>query len=715
MMLQVIQNVGNGKLELARVPDPSVRPGYVLIANEFSLISAGTERMVVELSRKSLLAKARERPDLVRKMWKKLLTEGVMNTASQVREKLDEPISLGYSSTGVVLACGAGVQQFKPGDRVASNGPHAEVVCVPHNLCAKVPHGVASEYAAFTVVGAIAMQGVRLTKASLGEVVFVIGLGLIGQLAVSLLKAAGCRVIGTDLDATRCDEALRMGADVARPRLKAQEVVELSGGVGADSVLITAATKSAGPIELAGDAVRKKGRVVLVGVAHIDIPRQTYYMKEAEFVVSCSYGPGRYDPSYEDRGNDYPIAYVRWTEQRNMQAVLDMMAAGRLDVSSLITHRFPVDRASDAYDLIERPEARYTGILLQYPPHHDRPRARRIEMSAAAHAGPIGVGCLGAGQFGRMVLLPIVAKTPQFSLRAVSSASGATAARTAAKLGFAVAASDNEEVLRDARVDLAVVLTRHNQHASLVCQALRAGKHVFVEKPLAMTEQELQDVEDALHASPRILMVGFNRRFSPAAREARAFFEGVRQPLTVSIRFNAGDIPPDHWTQQHAIGGGRIIGEACHAIDLATYLVGSPPVRVFAESIGGVDAPAMTDDQCFITLRHENGAVSSIGYLAGGDRGLAKERVEVLGGGRMAIIDDFREVTTAVGGSAKTHKFRTQDKGHRAEIEALAKALAEGGAAPIPWSELRAVSLASILAVRSLREGLPCELSPAEA
>lgn len=707
-MYQVFQSAGSGELEVGQVPGPAVRPGYVLIANECSLISAGTERMVVELSRKSLLGKARERPDLVLKVLKKVLTEGFSTTASQVKEKLSEPISLGYSSTGIVLACGQGVQEFKPGDRVASNGPHAEIVCVPRHLCARVPAGVASEHAAFTVVASIALQGVRLTEAGLGDVVFVIGLGLIGHIAVSLLSAAGCRVIGTDLDAAKCEHALRMGAEVARPGLDPRALAELTAGLGADAVLITAASKSSAPIDLAGEAVRKKGRVVLVGVANIELPRQTWYEKEAEFVVSCSYGPGRYDPAYEDRGHDYPAPYVRWTEQRNMQAVLNLMAGKRLDVSSLITHRFPIERAGEAYDIIEKSTEPYLGIVLGYPDAaQDIPRAPVEIRAEKRSSGQVGIGCIGAGQFGRMVLLPIIGADARFALRAICSAGGTSASRTAEKLGFAVATSDEDQVLADASVDAVFILTRHDLHAAQILKALRAGKHVYVEKPLALNEDDVWRIEAAMAEAGRLLTVGFNRRFSPAAVAVRQFFSDCKAPLTVSIRFNGGEIPAEHWTQQDEVGGGRIIGEACHAIDLATFLVGSPPVRVFAESIGGDRAPTVTDDQCFITLRHADGSISNVGYLSGGDSGLAKERVEVLGGGRMAVIDDFKEVVTSRGGRATTVKARAQDKGHRAEIEAFAGALVEGRSSPISWQDVRSVSLAAIYAVRSLREGVP--------
>ena len=709
-MQQVIQNIKNGKLSVMSVPDPVVRPGQVLVANAASLISAGTEKMTMELARKSLLGKARERPDQVRRVLEKVRNEGLLPTVAAVRAKLDEPMTMGYSSAGVVLAVGHGVQAFKPGDRVASNGPHAGIVSVAQNLCAHVPDEVPMEQAAFAVLGAIGLQGVRLAELHLGETAFVVGLGLIGQIVVALLRAAGVRVIGTDLDASKCELALKMGAAVAKPGLSAGEVAELTGGLGADAVLLTASTQSNGPIELAGEAVRQKGRVVLVGVVGLDVPRRPFYFKEASFVVSCSYGPGRYDPNYEDRGQDYPAAYVRWTEQRNIQAVLDLMATGKLDVSPLISHRFDIAEAERAYGLIESGSEPYLGIVLRYP-EIEAPTQRRIVLRPARSSGLVGVGCLGAGNFARMVLLPAIRKTGTFTPRVLCSAGGLSAAHSGDQLGFEAATTDEREVIDDPRVQTVFVITRHDQHARQVLATLEAGKHCFVEKPLALTVEELTEIDTALRKAgerPPLLMVGFNRRFSAAAQEVRKCFASVRAPLTVSLRFNAGEIPPEHWVQDEGEGGGRIIGEACHAIDLATYLTGSPPVRVFAESIGGPNAPAVTDDQCFITLRHANGSVSSVAYLAGGDRALPKERIEVFGGGRGAIIDDFRSVTTAVSG--KTQTIKVSGKGHVEEVQAFAKALRTGGEAPISWDELYRVSLAAILAVRSLREGVPFEV-----
>ncbi|MCA9092868.1 MAG: bi-domain-containing oxidoreductase [Planctomycetaceae bacterium] len=711
-MHQVVQNVRNGRLSVTQVPEPLVRPGHVLIQNACSVISPGTEKMVIDLASKSLIGKARARPDHVRQIIDKMRTQGIFTTIQQVFEKLNEPIGLGYSSAGYVLACGAGVQNLKPGDRVASNGPHAGVVCISKHLCAQVPDNVPLEQGAFAVMGSIALQGVRLTKLGLGDTVLVIGLGLVGQIAVKLLKAQGCRVIGTDLDPSKCQLAVQMGADRAAPGIGATEVGQLTRGIGADAVLITAATKSDVPIEMAGACVRSKGRVVVVGAVGLNMPRQPFYLKEAEVVVSCSYGPGRYDAEYEERGHDYPVGHVRWTEQRNMQAILDLMSDGKLDVSPLISHRFEIEQAAEAYEMIKEGKQPYLGVVLNFSADEQSKRVARIELKAAKPTQKLGVGCLGAGGFARMVLLPALKKAGGFHPRVLCSAGGLSATASGKIMDFDIVTADEQEVIQDPQVNVVFSITRHNLHARQVVESLKAGKHVFVEKPLAMTVEELADIERTLSeikGEKPLVMVGFNRRFSPFATAVRDFFAPVKSPITVSIRFNAGSIPADHWTQNDLIGGGRIIGEGCHAIDLATYLTGSPVVRVFAESIGGPNAPQITDDQCFITLRHANGSISNIAYLAGGDKSYPKERVEVLGGERLAVIDDFRETLLTYRGKPK--KIRgVQDKGHRAEVVAFAEALTHGGASPISWEDLRSTTLASILAVQSLREGVPLDL-----
>jgi predicted dehydrogenase len=571
------------------------------------------------------------------------------------------------------------------------------------------------ESAAFAVLGFIALHGVRLSRCSLGETVLVIGLGLVGQFTVSLLAAAGCRVIGTDIDAERCEMAKRMGAEKAAPKLSAAAIGELALGTGVDAVLITASTKSNDPIELAIESVRKKGRIVLVGVVGLEFDRRPFYFKEAEFVVSCSYGPGRYDPFYEEQGHDYPRPYVRWTEQRNIQAVLDLMANGTIDVEPLISHRFDFENASNAYQLIKSGSEKYLGVILAYAETSDATVSRQtIRLRTVEAQDTTTVGVLGAGNFARMILLPSLFRVPSVRAKTICSSGGVSAGHTGRKLGFEIATTDVDSVFADPEIDAVFVLTRHDQHARQVLGAIKANKHVFVEKPLCLTMDELNEIEQAYRKNSSLLMVGFNRRFTPATKAVREFFAHVRSPLTLSIRFNAGPIPSDHWTHDDLIGGGRIIGEACHAIDLATFLCGAAPVKVYAESVASMTTDEITDDQCHLTLRHANGSISQITYVSSGDKAYPKERIEVFGGGRVAVIDDFRSVTTCCSGKLDTKRMRTQDKGHAGEVDAFLSALRDGGGSPIIWRDIHAVSLASILAVRSLREGVPFEIPLSE-
>jgi len=713
-MKQISQSIINGRVEVRETLTPGCGDNDLVIANICSVISAGTEKMVGDLAKRNIIGKAIQRPQEVKKVIEKIKKEGVVSTVRAVREKLSEPIILGYSSSGYVLACGKNVRSIKPGDRVASNGPHGEVVRVPKNLCGRIPENVSDEQAAFAVIGSIALHAVRSSKARLGGRVLVIGLGLIGQICIQILNAQDCQIIGVDPDSSKCELALKMGASAAMTVATGGEIKSHTENVGVDAVLVTAATDSNEPIDLAASSVRKKGKVILVGVVGLNLSRKQWYSSEAEFSVSCSYGPGRYDPEYEDRGNDYPLAYVCWTEQRNIQSFLNMVGHGKIDLHPLITHRFRVEEAKKAYEVIEKGEELYLGIVLNYQGSLKKTvEKRRIELRANEKKGNIGIGVLGSGKFARMILLPAIIKTGKFRPRIIASQSGFTATHSGERLGFEAAASDEEEVFKDPVVDAVFVITRHDLHASQVVKAIKAGKHVFTEKPLAITIEEIASIEEALVEAGEkasLLTVGFNRRFSPAAKAVKEHFGNVVSPLTISIRFNAGEIPPDHWTQNMEEGGGRIIGEACHAIDLATYLAGSPPTRVFAESIGGRNAPKITDDQVFITLRHANGSVSSVAYLAGGDKSFPKERVEVFGGGRVAVIDDFRSVTLVANGKTKRKKGWSQDKGHRAEIKAFSTALNEGSEAPISWDDIKSVSIASIMAVRSLREGFPIDI-----
>ena len=716
-MRQVVQEVGTGKTLVREFPDPMAPPGGVLVANVVSMVSAGTERYVVELAKKSLLGKARERPDHVRRVLQKMRQEGVFTTIQQVRAKLDEPMALGYSAAGVVLECGRGVSDLSPGDRVAVAGPHAEIVAIGRNLVARIPENVSFEQAAYGAIGAIALEGVRLAKAQLSERVVVIGLGLIGQITVALLKAQGCRVFGLDLDPKKLELAKVFGADAVGLGNPREAIAQFTDQRGADAVIITAATDSNEPIELAAEVARVRGRIVLVGVAGLNIPRPPFFMKELEFTVSGSLGPGRGDPQYEERGIDLPFGHVRWTAGRNLVAVLDVISQGRLPVEKLTTHHFPIERAEGAYELITAKKEPFLGVAVTYPPPPER-RKRRIELAVAPRADGVGVSVIGAGNFARLVLLPALAKVGGTRLRGLVSAKGMNAEYSGRGLGFAFAATDVDEVLRDPQTHAVFVLTRHDLHAELVVRALEAGKHVFVEKPLCITFAELSRIAETVERlgdQCPMLMVGFNRRFAAPTQKMREFFAGAG-PLSVHYRFAPGELPKEAWPNDEDIGGGRLVGEACHAIDLVTALIGAPPVRVHAESIGPEGVPT-SDDRTAIVIRHANGGVSTVSYQAGGDRGGPTERIEVFGGGRTATLEGWDALELWRSGNAEKKSYG-KDKGHAAEVEAFVRAC-RGGAWPISWSDLYGVTWASLAAIQSLREGRPVDeaeaASPASA
>lgn len=717
-MKQVIQELRTRELKVADVPPPVTQRGRVTVRTAASLISAGTERMTVEMGKRSLFGKARERPDLVKQVFQKAQNEGVLNTLNAVRAKLGSVTALGYSASGTVIGVGDDVMEFRPGDRVACAGAgyasHAEVLSVPKNLCARLPDGVDFESAAFSTLGAIALQGLRLANPTLGEAFVVIGLGLIGQLAVQLLKANGCRVFGIDPDVTKTKLACELGADDAcAPDDDAQRrVLDWSRGRGADGVLITAATSSNEPIEMAGEISRLKGRVVAVGLVGMEVPREIYYHKELTLNISMSYGPGRYDPEYEERGHDYPLAYVRWTEGRNLEAFLDLVAEGRLKVAPLITHRFSVDEAERAYQLITgEVKEPYLGILLRYDPEREiekRVRLTRAETTATLEPG-VSIGLIGAGGYAKRYLLPNF-KAAGAQFQTVATASGVSAREVGEKYGFRYCVSGADEVIDDKDVNLVVIATRHDTHAGMARRALESGRHVFVEKPLALNDEELEQVIAAAAQSDRQLMVGFNRRFSPLALAAREFFKDARTPLSINYRVNAGRIPVGHWIQDPSEGGGRIIGEVCHFIDLMQYLTGAVTTRVFAEAITSRKDDIVAEDSVFITLRFADGSNGSIAYLAEGDKTLGKERVEIFGAGKTFVLEDFRSATLHSSGKEKRLKLRGQDKGQTNEVRAVCRAVLEGGPAPIALEDLAATTRATFRILESLRTGLPMEV-----
>lgn len=717
-MKQVLQNRKTGRPFVGEVPVPALQKGRVLVRTVASLISAGTERAAVELVSKGLVREARQRPDLVKAVVAKVKNEGLLNTFASVRDKLAASQALGYSAAGIVAAVAEDVTEFRAGDRVACAGvgfaSHAEMLSVPKNLCVHLPEGVSFESGAYGTLGAIALQGVRLAEPTLGESVVVIGLGLVGQLTVQLLKANGCRVFGLDLDQTRVSLALEMGADKAAVSNDdtAKEIDAWTRGHGADAVLITAATDSNQPIELAAKISRLKGRVIVVGMTGMNIPRPPFFTRELKLIVSMSYGPGRYDPDYEERGHDYPLPYVRWTENRNIESFLELVGEKRVNVDRLTTHRFAITEADRAYQLIsgEQNES-YLGVLLNYDPEAEI--ARRVSLGATSPVRKseksIVLGVIGAGAYVPSMLLPHF-KTEGVKFQSIVTASGISAHDVGKRFGFAYAVSSADEVLHNPDVNLLVIGTRHDLHAELARKSLELNMHVFVEKPLALNDGELDAVLETAASSTGQLMVGFNRRFSPLAQRAKEFFAGRETPLSILYRVNAGRIPKDHWLQNDQEGGGRIVGEVCHFIDLMVFLTESLPVSVFAESVSAKSSKIVDADSVFITLKFADGSNGAVAYLGEGDKGLAKERVEIFGAGKSFVLDDFRRATWYQNGREEQVNLKTQDKGQQAQVRAVCASLLEGGSVPITLDELAATSRATFRALDSLRERRPFEV-----
>jgi predicted dehydrogenase len=715
-MRQLLQNLRSGETLVAEVPIPTPQAGEVLVRTQASLVSAGTERTLVSFAGKSLLGKARSRPDLMRQVLDKARREGALTTLEAAFSRLDQPMPMGYSSAGVIVALGEGVQGLHAGQRVACAGGnfavHAEYAAVPTNLVTPIEDQVDIEAAAFTTLGAIALHGFRLASPQVGERIGVIGLGLLGLLAASIARAAGCQVLGVDLDPQRVALAQAMGVQaVLRPEA-AGAAQSFSQGRGCDAILICADASSSDPVALAGEMARDRAVVVAVGAVGLNLPRKIYFEKELTFVNSRSYGPGRYDPAYEEGGQDYPIGYVRWTEGRNLEAFAGLLASGQVDVHSLISHRFPIEAAPKAYDLITgKTGEKFLGVLLTYPSEveeMDLERGRVIALrepdsSPPAPEGRIALGVLGAGSFANAVLLPAVKGLPQVDLVGIASASGLSAHHAAQRFQFRYAASSEEQVILDPAVNTIAVLTRHNLHARQVIAALEAAKHVFCEKPLALNEAELAEIASALEKAPgQRLMVGFNRRFAPLAQRLSRFLEGRPEPLAAHYRVNAGFIPASHWLHDPAQGGGRIIGEGCHFIDFLTFLVGAPPVRVSAHGLP--DAGRYREDNVSLTFTFPDGSLGTVSYLANGDKSFPKERVEVFCAGRVAVLDDYRSLELIQDGRRSTSRSRLrQDKGHRGEWEAFRQAILAGGPPPIPYQHLFGVTRASFAAVEALR------------
>ena len=730
-MKQVLQHARTGEVTVEDVPAPQLLPGCLLVRIAASVVSAGTERASSEFARKSLLQKAKARPDLVRDVVSKAQREGILSAVHAVRTRLDQPQPPGYSSAGTVISVGEGITDIHPGDRVACAGAgyavHGEIACVPRLLTARVPlrdpaTEVGFDVAAFATLGAVALHGIRTSQAEIGDVVGVIGLGLMGQITVQLLKAAGCRVVGMDIDDSRTALAHGLGADsvATSPSIFRELCAEISGGTGVDSVIVTAETPSSEPVNLAGAVARDRAVVVAVGTVGMEIERKAFYEKELDFRISRSYGPGRYDSVYEQKGRDYPIGYVRWTENRNMEAFLQLVAERKIDVGSLITHRFSVDEAARAYELITgRTRDRYLGVVIKYSGEvsESPTMALALELPASLKAMPVKevtVGVLGAGAYASSTLIPAMQASSNTALVTVCAATGAHAQHSASKFGFRSCTTDEKEVISNPDVNTVVVATRHHLHARQVEAALSEGKNVFCEKPLCLSAKELYSIARAylqIESGKRpAFTVGFNRRFAPMVLQLKSFLSSISEPLALHYRVNAGRLPTDHWINDREQGGGRILGEVCHFVDLLMFLAGSPIVGVEGQGIGA--SARYSGDNVLVSLRFANSSVGSITYLANGDRSYSKERVEVFGGGCAAVLDDFRKLELVRDGrKQKVHSRWRQDKGHRGEWKAFAQSICNSNAPPaIEFEDIVCSTLATLGIEKSLTTGIRTEI-----
>jgi len=698
-MKQIIQSLKTGSTKVTEIPVPSTASGSLLIKTSKTLISTGTERMLIEFGRAGLIKKASQQPEKVKMVLDKVFTDGLKPTIEAVFNKIDQPLPLGYCNVGLVHEVGSTVTNFKKGDRVVSNGKHAEVVNVPINLCAKVPDVVSDEEASFTVLGAVALQGIRLVKPTLGETVVVIGLGLVGLMTVQLLKANGCRVLGLDFDPNKLSLAKKFGAELVD--LNKEDPLAIadifSRGRGVDGVIITASTTSDKPVHQAAQMCRKRGRIVLVGVTGLKLSRDDFFKKELTFQVSASYGPGRYDSNYEEKGQDYPIGFVRWTEQRNFEAVLDMMATGALDVKQLITHQFDINEAEKAYKVIINTEPSL-GILLTYPGVELTEDSRKVllpnnndikKLNNNNIIKKIKVSFLGSGNYAASVLIPAF-KAAGAELKSVASNTGVSGVHVGQKYGFLETTTDSDHLFNDDTTDAVVIATRHNSHAGFVLKALKTQKHVFVEKPLCLSLDELNKIEST-YSSLNILMVGFNRRFAPQIQKMKMLLDNISGPKTMIMTINAGKIPNDHWTQDLEVGGGRIVGEACHFIDLLRFLAGK---TITNYQIQFMDSS--TKDTANIQLSFEDGSIGTIHYYANGSKSFPKERLEVFAGGGVLQLDNYRKLVGFDWPGFKKMNLWQQDKGQKACVKAFIDAISKGNISPIPVEEIFEVSRISI-------------------
>ncbi len=717
-MKQVVQSYRTGEISVEEVPVPECRRDGILVRTSYSLISTGTERAITALGRKSLLGKANARPDLVKRALAKARREGYWKTFQEALDRVDTPTALGYSAAGIVVDVGSQVDEFSVGDRVACMGTgfasHAEVLSMPRNLCVKVPTHVGLDEAAFGTVGTIALHGIRLSDAQLGSRVGVIGLGLLGLLSVELLKATGCKVFACDLNGAKVELARSLGVDVAVRGGDSSVSVRatyFSDGYGLDAVIIAASAKDSRPIELAAEMCRVCGKIILVGVANIEIPRQLLWEKEIEFKVSKAGGPGALDPLYELEGVDYPYPYVRWTQQRNLEAILDFLATRRIDVRPLITHRFEIGDALKAYDCLMSPGSATTiGVLLHYPGTCEVTHVLPLRplLKARIRQDRIKVGVIGAGLFAKSLFLPKLKKLPDVKLEWVATANGISANHARKRFGFEYCTTDYRTLLDDKAVQAVFILTRHSLHATIVVEALVAGKHVFVEKPLCVNEEELAKITAAYDAAPHsCLMVGYNRRFAPLAIRLKSTLGHHDGPLALAWRVNVGRLSLDHWVNDPAEGGGRVVGELCHFVDFCEYLTNSVPHSVYASSISSTRAGS---ENVNVSLKFQDGSIADIVYTASGDRAFSRERLEVFSDGSVGVLEDFRRLELVVGGKTRTHRLWSQDLGYAGELTAFIRAIRDGGESPISFEQAAASSLATFRILESVKTGLPVRL-----
>ena len=705
-MKQLLQNLKNGETSLVESPSPKEKSQHIIISTNKSLISPGTERMLVNFGKSNYINKAKQQPDKVKMVLDKIKTDGLATTIDAVKSKLDQPLPLGYSNVGIVNSCSQDVEGFSPGDRVVSNGSHADVVRVPKNLCAKIPDNVKDEEAAFTVVASIGLQGIRLAKPTLGEYFVVTGVGLIGLIVVQLLRAQGCNVLAIDYDDDKLKIAKKFGAKICNPNNGEDPVkagLAFTKGNGVDGVIITAASDSNEPVSHAAKMSRKRGRIILVGVVGLDLSRADFYEKELTFQVSCSYGPGRYDSDYEIKGNDYPLGFVRWTEQRNFVAVLDMMSNGKLDVTPLITHRFNFEDAEDAYNILTEDKSAL-GIMLNYTNSIEKRFKKTIKLKKTVsqnNEDKVSIGFIGAGNYASRILIPAFKKS-DLTLHTIASSGGVNGVISGKKFGFLNSTTDATNMMKNEDINTIVIATKHNSHADFIIQSIKNKKNIFVEKPLALTTDEVEKIDkevclfikkNGFH--PRI-MVGFNRRFSPQIKKMKKMLSLVEEPKSFIMTMNAGYIPKNHWTQDNSLGGGRIIGEACHYIDLMRFLAGHKIISVQARKMGENKSTETINDKASIILGFEDGSFGSINYLSNGSNSFPKERVEVFTSGKVIQINNFIKMSGYGWKGFSKYNLWRQDKGQDNCTKAFVDSILKGGSSPIPYNEIIEVANVSI-------------------